>query len=86
MEPINPVNPYAPPQAALEVAPAVARTASLENAVEGRYDFTIGDVMDEAWELTKGTTGVLYRKIFFAAAPPPDMPAPYVTPAGPPPV
>ena len=29
--------------------------------------------------------GVLYRRIFFAG-PPPEMPAPYVSPPGPPPV
>jgi hypothetical protein len=54
MEPTAPVNPYAPPRAELEVAPTFGRTASLENAVEGRYDFRVGEVMDEAWTLVKG--------------------------------
>lgn len=51
---IEPTNPYAPPQAALDVAPATGLPANLEAAVEGRYDFTVGEVMDEAWRLVKG--------------------------------
>jgi hypothetical protein len=58
MEPINQGNPYAAPQSELDVAPqAVGGPASLENAVAGRYDFGIGEVMSEAWRLTKGFKG-----------------------------
>ena len=51
---IEPTNPYAPPQAALDLEPRVGMAANLEAAVEGRYDFTVGEVMDEAWRLVKG--------------------------------
>ena len=55
METIEPTNPYAPPQATLDVEPRLAvLPANLEAAVEGRYDFTVGEVMDEAWKLVKG--------------------------------
>ena len=54
MGPIEPVNPYEPPKAELDAAPASGQLASLENAVAGRYDFQVGDVMSEAWRLVKG--------------------------------
>ena len=54
MEPTAPNNPYAPPSAELDVAKSSTQTANLENAVEGRYDFRVGEVMDEAWALVKG--------------------------------
>ena len=54
MAPDEPVNPYAPPSAELDIARPPMQTGSLENAIQGRYDFTVGDVMDEAWALVKG--------------------------------
>jgi hypothetical protein len=56
MTTIEPPNPYAPPRAELDVpAPEPARTpANLEAALAGRFDFTIGEVMDEAWHHVKG--------------------------------
>ena len=54
MEPTQPVNPYAAPSAELDIARPFIQTANLENAVEGRYDFRVGEVMDEAWTLVKG--------------------------------
>jgi hypothetical protein len=51
---IEPTNPYAPPRAALDLESRVGMAANLEAAVEGRYDFTVGEVMDEAWRLVKG--------------------------------
>lgn len=51
---IEPTNPYAPPQAALDVDPEIGIAANLEAAVEGRYDFTVGEVMNEAWRLVRG--------------------------------
>ena len=54
MGPIEPVNPYEPPKAELDAAPASGQLASIENAVAGRYDFQVGDVMSEAWRLVKG--------------------------------
>lgn len=58
MDPLAPpTNPYAPPSAELD-APAAPGAAgfspNLEAAVAGRYDFTVGEVMDEAWRLVKG--------------------------------
>jgi uncharacterized membrane protein YesL len=54
MSTTGPTNPYEPPRAELDAAPATLQTASLANAVAGRYDFQVGDVMDEAWRLVKG--------------------------------
>ena len=49
------MNPYEPPRAELDVAPATGVLApSLQDAIAGRYDFNVGDVMDEAWRLVKG--------------------------------
>src|SRR5258708_19350977 len=47
-------NPFQAPKAELELPPAVVSQGSLEDAMAGRYDFDIGEVMSEAWELTKG--------------------------------
>jgi hypothetical protein len=53
----DPINPYQPPKADLEIAGPTATPTSIEDAIAGRYDFDIGDVMDEAWKLTKGFKG-----------------------------
>ncbi|MEO8181752.1 MAG: hypothetical protein ABI895_23210 [Deltaproteobacteria bacterium] len=51
----DPINPYRPPQAEPPHfdGPAGAQ-GSIEQALAGNYDFDIGEVMSEAWELTKG--------------------------------
>jgi uncharacterized membrane protein len=57
------MNPYQAPKADLDVvAPAVAG-GSLQDALAGRYDFQIGEVMSEAWRLTKG-----FKASFWGAA------------------
>jgi len=57
------LNPYQAPKAELDmVAPAMAG-GSLQDAVAGRYDFQIGEVMSEAWRLTKG-----FKASFWGAA------------------
>lgn len=57
------MNPYQAPRADLDVvAPAVAG-GSLQDALAGRYDFQIGEVMSEAWRLTKG-----FKASFWGAA------------------
>jgi hypothetical protein len=57
------MNPYQAPKAELDVvAPAVAG-GSLQDALAGRYDFQIGEVMSEAWRLTKG-----FKASFWGAA------------------
>jgi len=61
--PNDPLNPFEPPKAALEVALPVGTAGSLEDAVAGRYDFTIGEVMSEAWGLVKG-----FKASFWGAA------------------
>jgi len=55
MGPTDAPNPYAAPRAELDEAPKTsALSPSLQDAIEGRYDFTVGEVMDEAWRLVKG--------------------------------
>lgn len=54
MESTEPVNPYAPPSTELDLAPSFRQIADLQGAREGRYEFRIGEVMDEAWRLVKG--------------------------------
>ena len=54
MEPPAPTNPYAPPSADLDAPAATVFSPNLAAAIEGRYDFTVGDVMEEAWQLVKG--------------------------------
>ena len=57
MAPIEtePKNPYEAPRAELDVAPPPATLpANIAGAIQGRYDFTVGEVMDEAWKLVKG--------------------------------
>jgi hypothetical protein len=53
----DPRNPFEPPRAALEGPAPIGAAGSLEDAVAGRYDFTIGEVMSEAWGLVKGFKG-----------------------------
>lgn len=50
-------NPYAPPTAPLERPPETGVDGSIDDAVAGRYDFTVGEVMDEAWGLVHGFKG-----------------------------
>lgn len=54
-------NPYEAPKADLnaqEVHPG--DSGSLEDALAGRYDFQIGDVMREAWAMTSGMKGTFW--------------------------
>jgi hypothetical protein len=61
METAGPTNPYEAPRAELNApAPGPGLPANLENAVAGNYDFTVGEVMDEAWRLTKGMKGTFW--------------------------
>jgi uncharacterized membrane protein len=51
-------NPYEAPKADVNAAAVQpGPSGSLEDAVAGRYDFEIGQVMSEAWSLTKGMKG-----------------------------
>src|SRR5438477_11443919 len=60
MEPTDRVNPYEAPRAELDAAPASGPQANLADAVAGRYSFTVGEVMDEAWRLVKGMKGTFW--------------------------
>ena len=57
----DPRNPYAAPRAELDLAPPSGTLpANIAGAVAGQYDFTVGDVMDEAWKLVKGMKGAFW--------------------------
>jgi hypothetical protein len=57
-------NPYQPPKAALDAErPIGSSGGSFDDAIAGRYDFRIGEVMGEAWGLVSGFKGP-----FWAAA------------------
>ena len=57
-------NPYAPPNAPLEKPVEIDTGGSIEDAVAGRYDFTIGEVMEEAWGLVHGFKGAFWGAAF----------------------
>jgi hypothetical protein len=56
----NPVNPFQPPAPGADAVRPVASEGSLEKAINGEYDFEIGDVMSEAWRLTAGFKGTFW--------------------------
>jgi hypothetical protein len=57
-------NPYQPPRAPLDAErPIESSAGSFDDAIAGRYDFRIGEVMSEAWGLVSGFKGP-----FWAAA------------------
>jgi putative copper export protein len=54
-------NPYEAPKADLNPhAVPPGDSGSLEDALAGRYDFQIGDVMREAWAMTSGMKGTFW--------------------------
>ena len=57
------MNPYQAPKAELDVVVPAVAGGSLQDALAGRYDFKIGEVMSEAWRLTKG-----FKASFWGAA------------------
>jgi hypothetical protein len=68
-------NPYEAPKADVNAHAAVAGpSGSLEDALAGRYDFDIGEVMREAWGLTRGMkasfwgAAIIIYAIFFVLA------------------
>ncbi|SDH93943.1 hypothetical protein SAMN05216588_10956 [Pseudomonas flavescens] len=52
-------NPYAVPTSELQQTPGDAQTPSIEQALSRGYDFSIGALISEAWQLTKGTKGII---------------------------
>ncbi|TBU96342.1 DUF975 family protein [Phytopseudomonas dryadis] len=53
-------NPYAVPGSELQEAPNNDQAPSIEQALSRGYDFSIGALISEAWQLTKGTKGVIF--------------------------
>lgn len=54
-------NPYQAPKADLNAqAPAPGASGSLDDALAGRYNFQIGEVMQEAWSMTRGMKGAFW--------------------------
>nr|WP_288466149.1 hypothetical protein [uncultured Pseudomonas sp.] len=52
-------NPYAVPTSQLQDAPTGAQALSVEQALSRGYDFTIGGLLSEGWQLIKGTKGII---------------------------
>jgi hypothetical protein len=62
-------NPYEPPKADVNaLAVDVGPSGSLEDALAGRYDFDIGLVMSEAWNLTRGMKASFWGAAFIVYA------------------
>jgi hypothetical protein len=59
MSDISPSNPYAAPASALQEAPRDSQVPSIEEALARGYDFTISDLLSEAWQRVKGTKGII---------------------------
>jgi uncharacterized membrane protein len=59
MSDISSSNPYAAPTSALQETPRDTQVPSIEEALSCGYDFTIGDLLSEAWRRVKGTKGII---------------------------
>ncbi|MDP3813458.1 MAG: hypothetical protein Q8Q83_00075, partial [Pseudomonas sp.] len=59
MSDISPSNPYAAPASALQETPRANQVPSIEEALSRGYDFTIAELLNEAWQRTKGTKGII---------------------------
>lgn len=59
MSEITPSNPYAAPASALQETPRDSQVPSIEEALSRGYDFTISDLLSEAWQRVKGTKGII---------------------------
>ncbi|KIP90489.1 MULTISPECIES: hypothetical protein [Pseudomonas] len=67
-------NPYAVPTSQLQETSNSDQAPSIEQALSRGYDFSIGALISEAWQLTKGTKGIIiggflifYVAIFIAS-------------------
>lgn len=52
-------NPYAAPASNLQEQPVGGQVLTIEQALARRYDFNIGDLLSESWNLVKGTKGII---------------------------
>ena len=59
MSDISSSNPYAAPTSALQETPRDTLVPSIEEALSRGYDFTISDLLSEAWQRVKGTKGII---------------------------
>jgi hypothetical protein len=48
------MNPYEAPRAQPDAPVTAGLSPSLQDAIAGRYEFSVGEVMSEAWDLIKG--------------------------------
>lgn len=53
-------NPYAMPGSALQEVSAPGQVPSIAEALNRGYDFSIGALISEAWQKTKGTKGIIW--------------------------
>jgi hypothetical protein len=56
-------NPYAAPQADVNSEIPAGQGDGIDNAVAGRYDYQISDVLKEAWDLTSGFKGTVWGAV-----------------------
>jgi uncharacterized membrane protein len=54
------LNPYAPPSVDADLVPGGNSQGSLEDALAGRWDFQIGELLSESWRLTSGYKGTFW--------------------------
>ena len=59
MSDISSSNPYAAPASALQETPRDSQVPNIEEALSRGYDFTISDLLSEAWQRVKGTKGII---------------------------
>ncbi|MEK1904214.1 MAG: hypothetical protein AAAB13_00410 [Pseudomonas sp.] len=62
-------NPYAAPSANLQELPANTQVPSIAEALSRGYDYSIGDLLSDAWQRVKGTKGIIFGGfvIFYVA-------------------
>jgi hypothetical protein len=56
----NPPSPYAPPTSSLVASPEEVGAPSIDEALARGYDFSLGEVLNQAWSRVKGTKGILF--------------------------
>lgn len=69
MTDITAPNPYAAPASNLQNVADASSVPTIEEALSRRYNFSISDVLGEAWRRTKGTKGLIIGGfvVFYAA-------------------
>lgn len=57
---VEEIDPYQPPSAELEEEPDSVEGGNLDDAIQGNYEFSIMEVLREAWERTRGLKGAVW--------------------------